>query len=380
MRLSVPATSDYWVNDITGDPLFVVTAEANAGLVKMLPVILEEVRALVGERRLTVVFDRGGYSPALFQKLVADGFDILTYRKGRFPHVSKNRFSVHRAILDGRKVAYTLSDQGVRLLGGKLRLRQVTRLSENGHQTPILTSRRDLPAVQVAFRMFERWRQENFFKYLREEFLIDALVDYTVVPDDPSRDVPNPKRAALDRKLKEARAELARLQADYGAEALSNLERSRPTMRGFKIAKGKLGHAIRAAMKCIAMLETNRTTVPPRVPLKDVVEGQIVKLAPERKLLTSLLKMVAYQAESDLVQQVAPYYRRVQQEGRTLIQSALCGDADIQVTDRELQVAIAPLSSAHRTRALAALCEELNRSQTVFPGSRLRLLYQIRHA
>ncbi|MGH3523665.1 MAG: putative transposase, partial [Mycobacterium sp.] len=33
MRLSMPATSDYWVNDMAGDPLFVVTAEANAGLV-----------------------------------------------------------------------------------------------------------------------------------------------------------------------------------------------------------------------------------------------------------------------------------------------------------------------------------------------------------
>jgi transposase len=380
MRLSVPATSDYWVNDVTGDPLFVVTAEANAGLVKMLPVVLEEVRTLVGERRLTVVFDRGGYSPALFQKLVVDGFDILTYRKGRFPHVSKNRFREHRAILDGRRVVYTLSDQGVRLLGGKLRLRQVTRLSENGHQTPILTSRRDLPAVQVAFRMFERWRQENFFKYLREEYLIDALVDYTVVPDDPSREVPNPKRAALDRKLREARTELTRLQADYGGEALRNRERIRPTMRGFKIAKGKQGHAIGAAMKLISTLEANRAAVPPRVPVKDVVDGQIVKLAPERKLLTSLLKMVAYQAESDLVRQVAPYYRRVEDEGRTLIQSALCGDADIEVTARELQVAIAPLSSAHRTRALAVLCEELNRSHTVFPGSRLRLHYQIRHA
>ena len=37
MRISLPATSDYWVNDSAGDPLFVVTAEANAGLVKMLP-------------------------------------------------------------------------------------------------------------------------------------------------------------------------------------------------------------------------------------------------------------------------------------------------------------------------------------------------------
>jgi prepilin-type processing-associated H-X9-DG protein len=60
MRLSMPATSDYWVNDMAGDPLFVVTTEANAGLVKMLPVVLGEVRWLIGERRVTVVFDRGG--------------------------------------------------------------------------------------------------------------------------------------------------------------------------------------------------------------------------------------------------------------------------------------------------------------------------------
>ena len=59
---------------------------------------------------------------------------------------------------------------------GKLRLRQVTRRMDNGHQTLILTSRRDLPAAQVAYRMFDRWRQENFFKYLREEYALDALV------------------------------------------------------------------------------------------------------------------------------------------------------------------------------------------------------------
>jgi DNA-binding CsgD family transcriptional regulator len=378
MRLSVPATSDYWVNDMTGDPLFVVTAEANAGMVKMLPLVLEEVRTLVGERRLTVVFDRGGYSPALFQKLIANGFDILTYRKGRFPHVPKSRFHQHRVSLDGRKVVYTLADQGIRFLKGTLRLRQVTRLAKDGHQTPILTSRRDLPAVQVAYRMFERWRQENFFKYMREEYLIDALVDYTVLPDDPQRDVPNPKRAAIDAKLREARTELSGLQAEYGVEALQNIERTRPTMRGFKIAKGKLGNAILTVMKRITALEAKRSTIPRRVPVKDVVDGQIVKLAPERKLLTNLLKMLAYQSESDLVRLVAQHYRRIEQEGRTLIQSVLSSAADIEVSDGVLQVAIEPLSSAHRTRALQALCEELTRSETIFPGSRLRLRYSVR--
>jgi hypothetical protein len=50
--------------------------------------------------------------------------------------------------------------------------------------------------------MFARWRQENFFKYLREEYALDALVDYTVVPDDPTREVPNPRWRELDAQLR----------------------------------------------------------------------------------------------------------------------------------------------------------------------------------
>jgi len=83
MRISLPATTDYWVNDQCGDPLFVVTAEANAGLVKMLPSVTGQIRELVADRRVTIVFDRGGWSPKLFRKLIQNGFDIMTYRKGK---------------------------------------------------------------------------------------------------------------------------------------------------------------------------------------------------------------------------------------------------------------------------------------------------------
>ena len=376
MRLSMPATTDYWVNDTAGDPLLVVTAEANAGLVTMLPPVLDEVRSLVGERRVTVVFDRGGYSPKLFRKLVDSGFDLLTYRKGRFRRVARKRFGDNQAALDGREVRYTLADQGVVLLGGRLRLRQVTRLSDNGHQTAILTSRRDLPAVEVAYRMFERWRQENFFKYLREEYALDVLVDYNAEPEREPRDIPNPARAAVDAKLREARSALARLRAEYGERALSNIERARPTMRGFKIATGKVGQAIRTAMERVVKLESQRAKTPARVPVKEVSPG-IVKLASERKHLTSLLKMVAYQAESDLVRLLAPHYRRLEDEGRTLIQAALASAADLEVTDQELRLRLVPLSSAHRSRAIAALCEELNVTKTVFPRSRLCLQFSV---
>jgi len=380
MRLSMPATTDYWVNDAEGEPLFVVTAEANAGLVKMLPPVLDEVRAVVGERRVTVVFDRGGWSPKLFAKLIPAGFDLLTYRKGRCRRVPKARFREHAGRIDGRQVGYTLADQGVHLLGGKLRLRQVTRLSENGHQTPIITSRRDLPALEVAYRMFERWRQENFFKYLRQEYALDALVEYASQPDDPKREVPNPRWKALDARLRKARAELMRLPAEYGLKALLNPENRRPTMRGFKIAHGKLGRKILAVAQRCRDLEIQRASVPKRVPVAKVVGGEVVKLAAERKHLTNLLKMVAYQAESDLVRMVAPHYRRTEDEGRTLIQSALASAADIELGEAELRVVLVPLSSPHRTRAIAALCDDLNATVTRFPGTNLRLRFGLSQA
>jgi hypothetical protein len=294
--------------------------------------------------------------------------------------ISRKRFQPCQTRLGGKTTTYLLADQPVRLLKGTLRLRQVTRLAENGHQTPILTSRRDLPAAQVAYRMFDRWRQENFFKYLREEYALDALADYSVVPDDSTREVPNPAWAAADAKLRQAYANLERLEAEYGLEALNNIEGRRRTMRGFKIAQGQLGQSISRAMQQVMLLEKQRAALPKRIPVQEVPGQAIVKLAPERKHLTNILKMVAYQAESDLLRAMTPHYRRADDEGRTLIQSALASSADLEVSETELRVRLAPLSSAHRTRAIAALCEELNQSATTFPGSRLRLHYAIREA
>lgn len=377
MRIALPATTDYWVNDISGDPLLVITAEANAGLVKMLPPILSEVRKLVGERRTTIVFDRGGYSPRLFKSLLESGFDLLTYRKAPLPHVPASRFHRRRATIDGVQVRYVLADQRVRLLDGSLRLRQVTRLSDDGHQTPILTSRTDLRDIEVAYRMFERWRQENFFKYLREEYALDALVDYDVEPADPAREVPNPLRNALDADLRVARAEVTRLSARYGLRAFVNPESARRTMRGFKVANAPYGRELLRALQLCVELEARRARMPSRVPVRDVVDGPVVKLDVERKHLSNLVKMVAYQAESDLVRMVAPHYKRVADEGRTLIQTALASAADLDVADDTLRVTLAPLSSAHRSRAIAAVCDTLNRSPVVFPGTRLRLHFAV---
>jgi hypothetical protein len=378
-RIAAPGTTDYWVNDQKGDPIFVVTSETNAAMSRMLIPILQEVRNLIGtNRRLTVVFDRGGWSPKLFKRIIDMRFDILTYRKGRFRHIAEKRFVLRKAKLEGRRVEYLLHDQAVRFLKGKLRLRQVIRLTESGHQTAVLTSRWDLRDIVVAYRMFERWRQENFFKYMRQEFLIDSLVDYQAEPDDPNRSIPNPARKIVDKELRNARLRYAKLREKYGSATLDYLEGRTPTMRAFTDAERRIQREIREVADEITKLAERQKSLSVRIPLSESPGAEkAMKLSAERKHLTNVLKMVAYQIEGSLVELLRPHYSRTEDEGRTLIQTALRSSASIEPNKGELCVTLAPLSSAHRSRAIASVCEALNNTDTAFPGTKLRLRFGV---
>jgi hypothetical protein len=241
-----------------------------------------------------------------------------------------------------------------------------------------MTSRWDLRDIVVAYGMFERWRQENFFKYMRQEFLIDALVDYKTEPDDPNRSIPNPVRKVVDKELRNARARFAKLQEKYGSTALDYLEGRTTTMRAFTAVEKKIHREIQDAADEIAKLIERQKSLPARIPLSEAPDAEkAVLLARERKHLTNVLKMVAYQIEENLVELLRPHYSRTEDEGRSLIQTALRTSASIEPTEQELRVSLAPLSSPHRSKAIASVCEELNKTETTFPGTNLRLRFAV---
>src|SRR5260370_4586236 len=214
--------------------------------------------------------------------------------------------------------------------------------------------------------MFERWRQENFFKYLREEYLIDALADYQVEPDDPTRSIPNPAQKAVVKEIHAARVHLRKLRERYGATAIGYIKGLKSTESGFAIAGEKIRMEIAKDTNRIQKLKARRDSLPARVTVADAQKGQeMMKLSTQRKHLTNVLKMVAYQTESDLVELIRPHYSRVEDEGRTFIQMALQDTADIEPTDDQLRIRLAPLSSPHRPRALPSLCHALNKPNTL---------------
>jgi hypothetical protein len=371
MRIALPATQDIWVNDAEGEPVFVITQEAHPSLVTALTQVADSVRAELGERRLTFVFDRGGWSSALFQRLQERGFDIITYRKGdkqREP-IPEQDFTL---VPDERhpEGSWRLHDASIsfELRGGPFELRQVTVLTERGRQIAIVTTDRALAAAEVAHRMLHRWQQENFFKYMRQEFALDALVDYGVQEQDPERSFPNPKYREAHKRYRAAVAATQRAAAAYG-EA---------------IAAGDTRHArlrkqLQRCQERQQKAKDERDALDRRLRVQDFPdEERPQRLRPHRKLLSDGLKMLAYQVESDLVRLVRASYRRSDDEGRTLIAAALQSTGSLLVEGRNLYVTLLPQSSPHRTRALAELCQLLNETQTCFPGTDLRLHYAIR--
>lgn len=377
-RLSMPATTDYWINDKNAEPLFVVTGKANERLIAAMDgKILPEVRRLVGERRVSVVFDREGWSPKWFKDLYQRGFDVLTYRKGKYRLWPRSWFELVRGRVEGRAVEYELAERTVRVAPG-LKMREVRRLRTDGKQTAVLTTRWKMPLLAVAWRMFERWRQENFFRYMREHFALDALADRRAEAADADRTVPNPERTQLAKQMRVLRAELDALERDYGARVMDNEESQRPTVRGFKIANGEVGKRIRALREQRDRLRERIRALPKRVSVREVPGEAIMQLDPEAKHLMDTIKMVAYRAETALVGLLGPGYARSEEEGRALVREILRSPADILPDEKAdvLRVRIHGLANPRSNAAVNHLCRQLNDARTRYPGTCLYLHYE----
>jgi len=383
-RLCMPATTDYWVNDANAEPLMFITAPANEGLLAMMETeLLPEIRRLVGDhRRVTLIFDREGWSPKRFQKWKGADFDVITYRKGRYKDWSRRCFKKVPVELGGRQVKYLLGERLLRVAKG-FRVREVRRLCDDGHQTSVVTTRCDLSLESVALRMFSRWQQENFFRYMREEFALDHLPTTAVEPADPERHVPNPAVKEKKRALGQVKAKLTKAEQAYGQKAHDNAERQRRTVRGFKISQAELGREIKGLRSTCKRLEAEIRALPARVPVREVMDqGAIVRLERERKIITDTFKMVAYRAETQLANLVGPLLPYRDDEARKFMRQVFNLSADLlpNYQRSELVVRLHSMTTPRDNRALTSLCSVLNDLKFRYPGTKLRLVLEATQA
>ena len=394
LKFPGPATEETWVTGSAGDPLLVVMAQPSSSLAAQIRGLLPALRDITGPgRKATLCFDRGGWSPALFADIADAGFDLLTYRKNdagtAIPDLPGTAFATAScAGDDGRPRSYDLADTTTDLTvsegehkGRVLSLRQVTRRKPGDtRQVHILTTREpgDLPAAAVIYRMTSRWREENYFRYGRTHFALDALDSYAVTPDDPGRMIPNPAKKTAAAAVKAARKTLA--GAGAGREEKLAALRSPAPGQAVIITNqmlARLEAPVAAARRDLKTAQAAARAVPAKIPLAEH-NPAMVKLDTETKLITHAIRMAACNTETILARALNGHYARAGDEAYALIREALHASGDITIRGSVLHIRLDPLSAPRRTSALAALCQQLNTAPACYPGTTLTLRYEVK--
>ena len=394
LKFPGPATEETWVTGSAGDPLLVVMAKPSSSLAAQIRDLLPALRDITGPgAKPALCFDRGGWSPALFADITDAGFDLLTYRKNDtgkdIPGLPGEAFTAAAwAGDDGRPLSYDLADTTISLTvsegehkGRVLELRQVTRRKPGDtRQVHILTTRpaAALPAAAVIYRMTSRWREENYFRYGRAHFALDVHDTYAVTPEDPGRMVPNPAKKTAAAAVSTAKKDLAQAEAARQRK----LDALRQPAPGTAVvitnqALARLGAPIDAARRDLAAAQAAARAVPAKIPLAEH-NPDMVKLDTETKLITHAIRMAACNAETILARALNSCYARASDEAYALIREALHASGDITIHGSTLHIRLDPLSAPRRTRALAALCEQLTTTTTRYPGTRLVLHYEVK--
>jgi hypothetical protein len=392
-KLYLRATVDYWINAFDGQPFFYVNQEIDHGLVQALakdivpwleehaPISPEHQQRMDSDPltpRFTIVFDREGYSPDLFEALQKRRIAVLSYHRYPGDDWEAREFQTQSVTVpNGESVQMKLAERGTRLPKG-LWIREVRKLTVSGEQISLVSTHGRLEAGALAVSLFARWSQENFFRYMRQNYALDRLVEIGAEDISDTEVAVNPAWQVLNREVRKQHEALKRARAQFAATSLTEPVSDAATMR-FALAQGQQQETIEERQRQLEEVKTKRKATPHHIPVKDLPEDvRFTRLLPERKHFIDTIKMISYRAETSMVAILREKMSRAD-DARALLRQICDTECDLapDLESNTLTVTLHHLTQAAHDQALRHLCDQLNETETIFPDTQLRLLFKV---
>jgi hypothetical protein len=394
-RLYLRATVDYWVNALDGQPFLYINKEVDHGLVQELREEFApwlEANVVVSEQhrqrmeadprvpRFTLIFDREGYSPELFLELQQRRIAALTYHRYPQQDWPAEEFREQEVkLVSGETVPMKLAERGT-LVGKRpgLWVREVRKLAAGSHQVSIVSTNLLGDAAAQAAALMARWSQENYFKYMREHYGLDALVEYGTEEIPATVTVLNPAWREIDRQVRKHHAELKRYQQQQQKVSLEQ-PLSESAIQLYEQHQGHWQGRIEQLQPTLDQLKQKRKQTPRQIPVKDLPEqDRFTRLRTERKRFLDTIKMIAYRAETSMASTVREKLAR-SDDARALLRQIYNTEVDLiaDLNAKTLTVRLHHLTQAAHDAAVRYLCEELTATEITFPGTDLRLVYKL---
>lgn len=356
-RRVLPGTSDYYVHDEDGDPVYRIAVPSHDSLSAQLLPIADRLRAALGaDERILLAFDRAGAHAEPLAALRDAGFEVVTYERKPYTEIAESKFKP--TTICGEAVLLHESRQ--RNLGdGRGRVRRIAIRTADGRQVNFLASSKE-SAERLVEILWQRWRQENAFKHGVERWGINQLDGRAVEPYPPGTIIPNPARRRLDRALR-----IARVAEGDARRDLARL----PAGERYQRAEQDLADALERQ----AELEALRPSTPTHAPVEETaLADTLVRHPDDYKVVLDVIRIVCANAESELASVLAAHLRRPR-EAKKVIANLFAAPGKITVTDRAIHVRLAPAANRSEKEAIRQLLVTINDRKLTLPSDPKRL-------
>lgn len=403
LRLCMSGSTDFYVNDKTGQPFFVVSEAINSGMIEqiktsILPRLEKEIPRQPTEEELLqnpklhkfmIVCDRECYSVEFFHYLWERRIAVCTYNKNVKDKWPEEDFIEYETIEDEGAATekVKLGERAIRLKNNdaknpvEVTCREIRKLSKSGHQTSIITTNFTLSIVQIGQYMFARWCQENFFKYMGDNFDIDGLVSYSKEIISDTKMLINPEYRQIENELRSLNGKLSGQKALFGSMTLKEDLNTGKKLEKLIAKKAEIHQEIKILEEQIASLKDRKKNTDRKITYGSLPEQeQFSNAINARKHFMDNIKMIAYRSETamyHLIKNQLNYHH--QDEGRKLLQQIYTSDADLvpDYAHKTLTVKLHNLNYKKDDKVVQYLCQKLNETETDFPGTDLKIIYQL---
>jgi hypothetical protein len=369
-RRVLPGSTDYYVHDEDGRPVFRIPVTSHDSLSAWLQPIAGRLREGLGaEERILLAFDRGGAFSKQLAALRDAGIEFVTYERAPYPTIAEGKFD-RTVVVRGE--TYQLHESRNKNLGDKRgRIRRIALRNVDGKQINLVAistaSAEQLVAILLGGPSIKlpsgRWQQENAFHHGDARWGINQLDDRAVEPYPPGTIIPNPARRRLDQSLRLARA--------AEGDARRKLACTTPELGALR--RAAVEQDLADALTLQRDLEALRPQTPTHAPIEDTaLAGKLVRHTGQLKRIVDVIRVVCANAESELATLIAPHMGRPR-EAKKVIANILAAPGKVTVTDQAIHVRLAPAANRSERDAMQHLFAAINQRGLVLPSDPKRL-------
>jgi hypothetical protein len=282
----------------------------------------------------------------------------------------------------GITTTVSLAERGSFVGSGSNRIwmKEVRKLTTSRHQTSIISTAYSLLAEDLASKMFSRWCQENFFRYMMRHFNFDQIAEYKKEDMAAMTKVINPAWRKLESQRNSIQSKLTSRRARIGAMTIHPRKKDNTVQYSRWLSKqAELLEEIEGLEKLLEEVKKEKKAMRQHIYWNELAEeDKFQQFGQDTRYLLNTIKMIAYRAETAMASMLENATIDTP-AARVLLQNLFVSEADL-IPDKEKKILRVRVHNAARPAANTALQKlfvQLNNTETIHPGTNMQILYEL---